>query len=269
MKIIQRLNFLLAQYPLLYQKILQKRKQANFEKLLFLSVIQRGDIVIDAGANRGYYTTLFSHIVGHSGQVHGFEPVPLTFKLLTQTLQNEQVFANVIPNNCALGDQAGEAVLYLPDQDDGQASMRQGHQTGSWKTVQQVQAYTCILKTLDHYCQNWPRLDFMKCDVEGAELLVIKGGSETIQKHRPMIYVELFFDWTKAFDYHPLDLLAQLMDWGYQQFYICNGQFVQLLKDPVAYFQEPPQESINLLCTIPECHGDRTAHLDQICTEVV
>ncbi len=268
MKTIQWFNFLLAQYPLLYRKILTSRKQPNFEKLLFLSVIQQGDVVIDVGANRGYYTTLFSHVVGFLGKVHAFEPVPVTFKLLTQNLVNEQVFANVVPNNCALGDQVGEAVLYLPDQDDGQASMRQTHQTGSWKTVQQVQSYNCALQTLDHYCQNWPRLDFIKCDVEGAEFLVLKGGSETIQKYYPMVYVELFFDWTKAFDYHPLDLLAQLMDWGYRQFYICNSQFVKLLTDPVAYFHEPPQESINLLCTIPEYHGDRTIQLKPICTNI-
>ncbi|MEA5420209.1 FkbM family methyltransferase [Spirulina sp. CCNP1310] len=269
MKIIQWFNFLFAQYPLLYWKILTSRKQPNFEKLLFLSLIQRGDVVIDIGANRGYYTVLFSHIVGNSGKVYAFEPIPSTFEYLTQTLAHEQIFSNVIPYNCALGDQLGEAVLYLPDHDDGQASMRPDHQTGSWKTVQQIQSYICTLQTLDHYCQNWPRLDFIKCDVEGAELLVLKGGSAIIQKHHPMVYVELFFDWTKAFDYHPLDLLAQLMDWGYQQFYICNGQFIKLLIDPIPYFQEPPQESINLLCTIPECHGDRTTHLEPICTKAL
>lgn len=84
-----------------------------------------------------------------------------------------------------------------------------------------------------------------------------------------MVYVELFFDWTKAFDYHLLDLLTQLINWGYQQFYICNGQFVQLLTDPIAYFQEPPQESINLLSTISALHGDRTTRLASICTEVL
>lgn len=150
MKTTQRLNFLLAQYPLLYRKILQKQKHPNFEKLLFLSVLQRGDVVIDIGANRGYYTVLFSHVVGNLGNVYAFEPVPVTFKYLTQTLVNEQVFANVVSNNCALGDQAGEAILYLPDQDDGQASMRQSHQTGSWKRVQHIESYNCTLQILDH-----------------------------------------------------------------------------------------------------------------------
>lgn len=73
MKITQRLNFLFAQYPLLYRKILQTRKHLNFEKLFFLSVLERGDIVIDVGANRGYYTILFSHVVGNSGKVYAFE----------------------------------------------------------------------------------------------------------------------------------------------------------------------------------------------------
>lgn len=266
MKTIQWFDFLLAQYPLLYRKILTSRKQPNFEKLLFLSLIQRGDVVIDIGANRGYYTVLFFHIVGNSGKVYAFEPIPSTFEYLTQTLAHEQIFSNVIPHNCALGNQVGEAVLYLLDQDDGQASMRQNHKTGSWQTVQHVQSYPCSLKTLDHYYQQWPHIDFIKCDVEGAELLVLNGADQTIQHHNPMIYLEVFSAWTKAFDYHPLDILLHLITLGYQQFYLSTGDGIQLLADPEAYFQKPPQESVNLLCTIPEYHRDRTIQLKPICT---
>lgn len=56
---------------------------------------------------RFYFLTLLAI----QGKYMPLKLVPVTFKRLTQTLVNEKVFANVVPNNCALGDQKGEAVL--------------------------------------------------------------------------------------------------------------------------------------------------------------
>jgi hypothetical protein len=80
-----------------------------------------------------------------------------------------------------------------------------------------VEAIVCQLDTLDHFIQEHPlHLDFIKCDVEGAELLVLQGGLEAMKKHRPFVFVELLRKWSAKFNYHPNDYLKTMRDLGYQ-----------------------------------------------------
>lgn len=67
------------------------------------------------------------------------------------------------------------------------------------------------LKNLDY-------INLIKIDVEGAELEVIKGALEIIKLHTPVIFVELLRKWSKAFGYHPNDVLNLLKDLGYQAY---------------------------------------------------
>lgn len=49
--------------------------------------------------------------------------------------------------------------------------------------------------------------DFIKCDVEGAELLVLKGGEETLKSKKPVIFIELIRKWAQKFNYHPNEVI--------------------------------------------------------------
>ncbi len=251
-----RLKFACAQFPSLYRLLLRQRAHPNLDQLLFLTLLRPGDIVFDIGANRGNYTTLFSHLVRQSGTVHVFEPVPSTFATLQQGLRAEQVFPNVVLNNVALGDRPGQTTLYLPDSDDGQASLQRHQQHGSWSAVQAIQSFSCEMTTLDRYCRDraLSRLDFLKCDVEGAELLVLQGATAAIARYQPLLYLEIFSGWTAAFNYQPVDLIDQLLNLGYTQFYLAAAQAVRRLSDPRAYFARAPELSTNLLCAR---EGDR------------
>ena len=75
-------NYFLAKKPLFYKILSKLRQKFNYEKLLYLNEIKNGNIVLDIGANKGYYTSLFSTLVGKHGAVHSFEPVPETYKEL-------------------------------------------------------------------------------------------------------------------------------------------------------------------------------------------
>ncbi len=57
--------------------------------------------------------------------------------------------------------------------------------------------------------------DFIKCDVEGAELLVFRGGRSTLAKYRPVVFTELLRKWSKPFGYHPNDLIGYFVELGY------------------------------------------------------
>ena len=80
------------------------------------------------------------------------------------------------------------------------------------------------MMTLDNYIQenNIVKLDFIKCDIEGAEFMALKGGSISLLKFRPMLLLEINSDWTKAFNYTPNEILRYLHEIGYNSFTIAD-----------------------------------------------
>jgi FkbM family methyltransferase len=256
----ESLNYLLARFPRIYSYVLRARKHTNFEKLTFLNIIRNGDVVFDIGANRGYYTLLFSHLAGKHGQVHAFEPVLPTYNQLTTNIAKGKRFNNVHLNHLAVSDKSGAVNLYLPGNDDGQASLST-HNAGSWKTATTVTTFESQAIRLDDYVslQNLTRLDFVKCDVEGAEMLVLKGMADTLSKYSPMLHLEVALDWARQFGYAPMDIVRCLSAFGYSQFHlIADG--IYHVKEPTAKLSAEHFYA-NLLCTIPRLHGARVKGL--------
>jgi hypothetical protein len=83
--------------------------------------------------------------------------------------------------------------------------------------------------TLDDYFADagLDTLDLVKVDVEGAELLVLKGGMKTIGEHRPILFLELLRKWSKPFGYHPNDVIALLGGLGYGCYTHDEGRLVR------------------------------------------
>jgi FkbM family methyltransferase len=94
-------------------------------------LLRLGDLAVDVGANAGYFTLLFSDIVGASGEVHAFEPIAPTFDRLTRMIRSDQQFDNVTLNCAACGDVDGIATMMVPGGDWGQAALVR-HDAGSW-----------------------------------------------------------------------------------------------------------------------------------------
>jgi FkbM family methyltransferase len=141
----------------------------NYEKIFYLNHLKRNYVVFDLGANKGYFTKLFCNIVGPFGEVHAFEPVKDTF------LENIRGFsgntpANLKLHNLAVGDRNTNIEILVPAGDYGQASLK-SHKTGSWH-VGQFEQVLCKMIRLDDYIQenSISVIDFIKCDIEGAEL---------------------------------------------------------------------------------------------------
>lgn len=101
------------------------------------------------------------------------------------------------------------------------------------------------MTTLDIIATDLTRLDFIKCDVEGAELLVLQGARSTLDRLSPILFLEVFDKWTIAFDYTPADLVCFLRDIGYSTIFLVDG-FVRPLRDPSEI-----TGSVNLLCAKP------------------
>ena len=213
-------NYVLARWPRLYLAVLRALRSQHVEKSTFLRLVRNGDTVFDVGANRGVYTLLFSHLVGRHGQVHAFEPVRSTLEQLSARLSREQRHPNVTVNAMALGDREISTVMHLPAGDDGQASLRR-HSAGSWE--QNIsERIPCSMATLDRYVDDagLGHIDFIKMDVEGAELLALRGGLETLNRFQPVLHMEYCRQWTVDFDYGAVELLSLLRGAGYRHFYL-------------------------------------------------
>lgn len=258
----EQLNYLLSRHPAIYEEILWLKGDVNLEKVLFLNLVSNGYVVFDIGANRGYYTLLFSHLVGDTGEVHAFEPVPPTFGHLTNEIAANKRFDNVVLNNVAISDVAGKAKLFLPDKDDGQASLRR-HSSGSWQNICTVTEFECEAVRLDDYtaAHTLGRLDFIKCDIEGAELLALKGAQSTLARFRPIISLEICPNWTSNFKYSPTEIVSFLNGFGYSNYYlVTNG--LCLMENPLeALGSEKFNGSANMLCMTPELHLEKGVSL--------
>ena len=179
-----------------------------------------GDCAIDAGANIGWYTTLISKIVGISGSVHSFEPIPHTFEMLELNCQLNNS-KNVILNNIGLAEKTGEIDFFMPTNGaSGDAGILTRENEGvAGRTIH------CKLNTLDSYFleKDVKKCDFIKIDVEGSELLLISGALNVISKHQPIILIEINPQGLSSMKTSGRQVLEKILLCGeYQFFEVCS-----------------------------------------------
>jgi FkbM family methyltransferase len=221
-------QFHLAKWPDLYRAVLALRKRTK-SKNCYLRLIRRGDIVVDAGANVGD-TLLLSDLVGPSGTVHAFEPIESNFAELRRRIKELAGHRNYRLRPNVLAEKGAGVTIYFPEMDPAQASLRiQTKRSWQMSGLHRSQAVSQI--TLDTCCARLPRLDFLKCDVEGAELLLLQGGKDTLILSLPKLVVELNPDWSGSFGYTPADTLAFLRSCGYRQFWDIEKTWIPLKSD--------------------------------------
>lgn len=212
--------------PSVYHGILRAWGRSNSMKVLLVALVRRGDVVFDVGANKGVFTALMSNLVGRDGRVHAFEPSPDTCALLRATLaERARNPANVVVNASAVGTEDGVATLYTPQQDHGQASLKT-HDAGSWSAHAAVRSAPVRVLALDTYSLTHApsRVDVVKMDVEGAELPALRGFAAGLRSAHPIVVCELCGAWTRAFDYEPSAVIAELRAAGYDSFFLVTGR---------------------------------------------
>lgn len=165
------------------------------------NIVRRGDYVADIGANVGWYTKLLSHLVGDEGRVYSIEPIPLTFNLLTHCISKIGL-ANVELLNFAISDHEGSAVMEVPLYKDGGENFYQSQliETKEKNKAMDIKTnslkqYKVQLKSIDALFSDLPqKISFIKCDVEGHELAVIKGAQAVIRRSEPAWHIEISSD---------------------------------------------------------------------------
>lgn len=156
----------------------------------FLRYVSEGFVCIDIGAHVGYYSMLFSELVGPTGSVHSFEPTPWTYRLL---VENTNSLQNVRANNLAISD--SETTLSFADYGPGYGAYNTAHADGAAGLHKHATMTEVHTVTLDDYCSGFKRMpDIIKIDAEGFEYHVLSGMQRLTSKSgvaRPIISLEV------------------------------------------------------------------------------
>ncbi len=262
MAIPEKLSEALLHHPLLYARLMRLKGNWNQEKYVYLHLINRGDTIIEGGANIGYYTRIFAHLTGAKGSVHAFEPTGPTFKQLS-TLSKQHLSKGTLQLNAlGLSSQAGSAHIYFPGEDSGQASLKQ-HHTGSWEDEPTIQSHQVTLTTLDNYVanNNITRINFIKIDIEGAELEALHGAPISLEKHLPLLHLEVSTSWLKDYGHSPQDLVEYLNSLGYDSFFAYDNHIKKPM-DLRDLIEQNKTISGNVICAVYEKHKPRLTKLN-------
>jgi FkbM family methyltransferase len=213
------IDYQLTKAPSLYLLVERFREWVNWDKRVYLSFVRRGDIALDVGANVGAHTVFLSHLVGKRGRVLAFEPLPANIDALNDTLRRRARHPNITVLPVAVGRPASHeanVTIKIPGDDLTQASLAL-QTVGSWENKTAVHEVTVPLTSLDtdKDLHTLRRIDLLKIDVEGGELDVLRGGSQLISRHLPLIYCEAYDKWQASFHYAPDDLLDCARSLGY------------------------------------------------------
>lgn len=172
-----RLNLLAAFDPL--YSIIGERDYDRFED----AAPKPGQVVIDAGANVGVFTSLGARLVGPSGRVVAIEPHPDNFAQLSRNV-SANGFEHVSLVQAAVDDHEGEGKLFVHSDNINHSLVRA---TGRSVPVR-VRTIDAIAREL-----GLERVDFLKIDTEGNVAGILRGAARTLKTRRPFIVFERDF----------------------------------------------------------------------------
>lgn len=192
-----------------------------YQDVYFLQhIVREGDVCVDIGAHLGYYTLEMSRQAGAAGKVIAIEPMPVFSEVLGKLLRKKKV-SNVELLQVALGGDGDYVEMGIPKVGNNKqfAYARVMKSDGQFEYLEQVKVKN---EQGDRLFSQLPRLDFIKCDVEGLEIKVFSSMMETLSRHRPILLVELV---DKGERIKFFDLLRPL---GYEPYYLEKGRLYPL-----------------------------------------
>jgi FkbM family methyltransferase len=180
-----------------------------FETTVLGRLCAPGDVVVDLGANIGWYSVVASRIIGPAGKVYAFEPDPDNFRLLCENLALSGVQQNFRMYNIALADQISASALYLSNDN-----------LGDHRLFDDGTSRECIsvnVSTLDSFfADDLQKPTIVKSDTQGSEGRILLGAQRLFESGwRPIIILEFWPYGLSNTGFDPLSLYLQLTAMGY------------------------------------------------------
>jgi FkbM family methyltransferase len=181
--------------------------------------IKNGNVVVDIGANIGYYTLIFANLVGKEGKVFAFEPSPDNFALLQKNIEINN-YQNVKTEQIAVSNKSGKTKLYMTI-NPADNRIYDLHDNSDFIEVATIR--------MDDYFNNYNgKIDFIKMDIQGAEWAAIQGMSLLLKKNKDIkILTEFSPPLLKGFRIEPAEFLDLLLKQDFK-IYNVNSQEMKL-----------------------------------------
>lgn len=187
----------------IYYGILERRDVMQLARF-----VRPGQVVLDVGANVGYYSLLFAKWMKATGVVHSFEPFAATANRLRRNLElNPALKGTIQVHEIALSDRVGTVSMTIPETGNSGRNCISNDANGSIPML-----------TLDAFVERekLSRVDCIKVDVEGSEVAFLRGAAGTIRKYRPVIMIEIFSGGLGRYGFTPADVVELLGGWRYR-----------------------------------------------------
>ena len=181
-------------------------------------LVKQGDKVIDIGANLGYYTCPLADLVGEGGRVYAVEPVPVIFSVLKRNVGKRR---NVELLNYALGEEertiemANDSVASAGYFGTGRNFVSEG------ELSKDAVRFTAQMKRGSELFGGMEKIDFIKCDIEGYERVVLPELRPLIEKFHPTVLVETDGESRQQ-------MIAMFTELGYSAYMLVGGKEVTL-----------------------------------------
>ncbi len=193
-----------------------RRKKFESEVSALGQFVHEGSVCVDVGSGYGRYAFVLSGLCGASGHVYCFEPGAYSLSVLSAVtcfhgLKNVEVCRQ------ALSSKSGEARLVVPVKNGGKIAPSLAHLASGVDTADRGQNAVAVT-TLDAFLakKRPARVDFIKCDVEGAELAVFEGSADTLARFRPAVLCEIYRGHLEKFGATPAQLFNFFRHRGYR-----------------------------------------------------
>jgi len=177
-----------------------------FDFLIKNQIITENKTIIDIGGNNGNFAVDFAHLVGNGGLVHTFEPQRIIYyQLCTNVFLNG--LTNVHCHNEAVSNIDGELMIEIPNYfEKGDVNF------GAAEIVNENGE---LVRSTRLDSRTFKDVVFIKIDVQGYESFVIDGAIDTIQKHRPYLFVEFEDHLLNKQGTSEIELQAKIESLGY------------------------------------------------------
>lgn len=190
---------------------------------MMLRLIKPNHTVFDIGANIGWYSMVFCKCLDGL-HVCSFEPMPKTFEYLSRNIELNDIHT-IESFNFGFSNEQRDMIFYYDREDSVNSSM------ANLVEKEQIQRVICKVTTIDLFVETEnKKVDFIKCDVEGAELFVFLGGARTLKRYKPIVFSEMLRKWSAKFDYHPNEIIAFMKELGYRCFTIAGGTLLEFFE---------------------------------------
>ncbi len=181
----------------------------KFETKLIKNEIKQDDIVLDLGANIGYYTLIFAKLVGENGKVFAFEPDPTNFALLKKNVKIND-YKNIVLINKAVSNKTGKLKLFLCEDNKGDHRIYDSKDDRKFIEIESIR--------LDDYFKNQNnKINFIKMDIQGAEYRAVKGMRVLLNENENVKILSEFWPiGLKKSGVEPIEFLKLLLQHGFK-----------------------------------------------------